>query len=371
MEVPAILVDPGSAAELSGHPPPTDHAMASIPWRPVRVRRLLLIGLGALLLPAGPASAHGGNGGSSSDYRAEITGYTPDAGADRGFELEIVQLGSRLELRRTTAREVVVLGYQGEPYLRLDATGVWENENSPATYLNRDRYASLSPPPSAQADAAPTWKRLHGGGSVRWHDHRAHWMSTIPPPQVEADPATPRVIFDDNEIDLLVDGMRTSAVVKLSWVPRPHAWAWLGLVAVGACAVLVLLAFRPRLGPWIALAAALAALLGRGPGTGWLLAGMAAVAAAIAGLVLSARTTDSTTGRWCSVVAGAIAVAIGFERLDVFHHALTSGWWPGTPQRGLVAVALGGGVAVVAAVFVSPTARRTAPDPTPSLHPSG
>jgi hypothetical protein len=358
--------------ELSGVLAPTPSAMASIPWRPVRVRRILLVGLGALLLPAGPASAHGGNGGSSSDYDVEITGYAPaTTGADTGFDLQVVQLGSRLELRRTTAREVVVLGYQGEPYLRLDADGVWENENSPAVYLNRDRYASQTPPATATPDAKPAWKRLHGGDSVRWHDHRAHWMATIPPAAVQAQPDVPRVIFADNHVDLLVDGTPMSAVVKVSWVPRPHPWIWLAFVAAGAGAALVLIAFRPRVGPWIALAAALAALVGRGLGAGWLLAGVTALVAGLVGLALSARSPDSAVGRWCSVAAGAIAVAIGFERLDVFHHALTSGWWPGTPQRCLVAIALAGGVAVVASVFVSPTVLRTAPRPAPSLHPSG
>ena len=134
--------------------------MASTPRRPGRVRRIVLIGFGALLLPAGPASAHGGNGGSSSDYRAEITGYTDGARGEEGFELQIVQLGSRVELRRTTAHQVVVLGYQGEPYLRLDADGVWENENSPAVYLNRDRFASQPPPATA---TRPTERRAEVG----------------------------------------------------------------------------------------------------------------------------------------------------------------------------------------------------------------
>ncbi len=345
----------------------------------------MLIGFGALLLPAGPASAHGGNGGSSSDYRAEITGYTDGARGEEGFELQIVQLGSRVELRRTTAHQVVVLGYQGEPYLRLDADGVWENENSPAVYLNRDRFASQAPPATATPDAAPAWKRLHGGDSARWHDHRFHWMSTIPPPQVQADPGRPRVIFADNHLDLLVDGTPVSAVVKLSWVPRPHPWIWLGLVAAAACLALVLIAFRPRVAPWVALVAAAAALVGRGPGTGWLVAGLIAVALAIAGVVSSvvprrpAAPAHGAKGagwpqvaaRWLPVAAGAAAVAIGFERLDVFHHALTSGWWSGTPQRCLVAVALAGGVAVVASVFVSPTALPSAPRPAPALRPSG
>ena len=219
--------------------------MASTPRRPGRVRRIVLIGFGALLLPAGPASAHGGNGGSSSDYRAEITGYTDGARGDEGFELQIVQLGSRVELRRTTAHQVVVLGYQGEPYLRLDARRrVGERELAGGVPQPRP-YASQAPPATATPDTPPAWKRLHGGDSARWHDHRVHWMSTIPPPQVQADPGRPRVIFADNHLDLLVDGTPVSAVVKLSWVPRPHPWIWLGLVAAAACLALVLIAFRP------------------------------------------------------------------------------------------------------------------------------
>jgi hypothetical protein len=266
---------------------------------------------------------------------------------------------------------------------------VWENENSPAVFLNRDRYASQTPPASATPDAAPAWKRLHGGDTVRWHDHRVHWMSTIPPPEVQADPGRARVIFDANHVDLVVDGSSVSAMLKLSWVPRPHPWIWLALVAAGACAALVLIAMRPWVGPWLALIAAAAALVGRGPGTGWLIAGLSAVALAIGGVVLAAASRDPIARRpglvgerwlpfarrWLPVAAGAIAVAIGFWRLDVFHHALTSGRWPGTPQRCFVAVALAGGMAVVAAVFVSPTVRptapRSAPRSAPALHPSG
>ena len=39
------------------------------------------------------------------------------------------------------ADEVQILGYEGEPYIRLDSTGVFENVNSPAHYINLDRFA--------------------------------------------------------------------------------------------------------------------------------------------------------------------------------------------------------------------------------------
>src|SRR5258706_7240692 len=92
-----------------------------------QVRRELL---GAALLaamvlaPAEPALAHGGNGGRSSDYRIEVTGYEGDP---RGITVHPVELGNRMELIRTSAKEVQILGYDGEPYLRPDPPGVFAN----------------------------------------------------------------------------------------------------------------------------------------------------------------------------------------------------------------------------------------------------
>ena len=84
-----------------------------------------------------------------------------------------------MELVRTTAKEVQILGYEGEPYLRLDADGVFENSNSPAHYINLDRFARKPIPASASAKAAPNWVKLSDGNSIRWHDHRTHWMDTV------------------------------------------------------------------------------------------------------------------------------------------------------------------------------------------------
>src|SRR3954454_7837067 len=143
-------------------------------WRVLAL--VAIIGVVALGSPAA-ALAHGGNGGAASDYRVRISGYSGDRS---GFELRIIELGNRVELRRTTAATVVVLGYEHEPYLRLDAGGVFENVNSPAHYLNQNRFASTVPPASATATATPSWTRIEAGASVRWHDHRAHWMSPTP-----------------------------------------------------------------------------------------------------------------------------------------------------------------------------------------------
>ncbi len=113
-----------------------------------------------VLTPAQPVLAHGGNGGAASDYRIEMTGFEGDS---TGIEVRPVELGDQMELVRTTADEVQILGYEGEPYLRLEAGGVFENVNSPAHYINLDRFARTPTPPTATATAQPNWVKLSDG----------------------------------------------------------------------------------------------------------------------------------------------------------------------------------------------------------------
>jgi hypothetical protein len=42
--------------------------------------------------------------------------------------VEVVDAGARLRVRNQTGREVMVLGYAGEPYLRVGPAGVPESE---------------------------------------------------------------------------------------------------------------------------------------------------------------------------------------------------------------------------------------------------
>ena len=175
--------------------------------------------LGALLLaalvltPAEPVFAHGGNGGPSSDYRIEVTGFDGDA---RGIEVRPVELGNRMELVRTTAKDVQILGYEGEPYIRLDSSGAYENINSPANYLNLDRFARQPTPESATASAEPRQ-------------------------DVREDPSVERVIFPANRVDLVVDGRQTAAIVEVTWLPPPSRMTWLVITSLAACLLLTAL----------------------------------------------------------------------------------------------------------------------------------
>jgi hypothetical protein len=127
----------------------------------------------------------------------------------------------RLELVNESDDEVVVLGYQDEPYLRVAPDGVYENLNSPATYLNTSTSGDGSPPDGLITTAAPRWRQLSSGREVRWHDHRSHWMAPTPP-SVLADPGRQQLLEPRWVIPITIDGQRVEAVGSISWVPGPN-----------------------------------------------------------------------------------------------------------------------------------------------------
>ena len=126
-------------------------------------------------LPAAAADAAG-----PTDYRTDIVSVEPKSDA---MTIEMIGGDSFISLRQLQPVEIVVLGYQGEPYVRFDADGViYENLRSPARWLNEDRYGNEEPPAIASADALPQWDRVADGGHYVWHDHRSHWMNPARPP---------------------------------------------------------------------------------------------------------------------------------------------------------------------------------------------
>jgi hypothetical protein len=91
-----------------------------------------------------------------------------------GLTMRVVDRGDQLALTNVTERDIVVLGYEGEPYLRVGPRGVFSNQRSSATFLNRDRFPTIQLPAQVNPKAAPVWRRVGGGRTVTWHDHRAH-----------------------------------------------------------------------------------------------------------------------------------------------------------------------------------------------------
>ena len=196
----------------------------------------------AALAVAVAAPLAGAHGGGIMTYRSVITSNDP---ALPGLSAAIVDRDDRIRLTNGSDRTLVVLGYEGEPYLRFDAGGgVWENRRSPAAYENAQRYGVGEPPAAADARTAPQWDRVSSSRTYEWHDHRIHWMSPIPPPAVKAAPERERHIFDWR-----VPGRAgVSRVVisgTLSYVPRTDDPNWTLIAAsalAGAAAVGTVLA---------------------------------------------------------------------------------------------------------------------------------
>jgi hypothetical protein len=198
---------------------------------------------------AQPAAAHTVPGVQPSNYRTTVDGTTP---AVRGLTVRSIDLGNELELQNDTHTNVVVLGYQGEAYLRVGPRGIFENIRSPAKYLNQTRDGKTPVPDSADPGAAPEWHQIGSGATARWHDHRAHWMGTDDPPEVARNPDH-RHLIDHWQLQLRRGSQAITVSGDLLWVPGPKPWGWLlGALAV-ATAVVAL--SRTRVWRWVIAAA--------------------------------------------------------------------------------------------------------------------
>ncbi len=202
-------------------------------------RARLVAALAVLMLAVTPtaALAHGGN----PNYRSVIDGVTPRV---PGVGFEVLDYDSYFQLMDQHGHEVVIYGYEGEPYARILKDGtVQVNQRSPATYLNDNRFAEVTVPPIANAKAPPQWKTFDDSGTFIWHDHRMHYMSTTTPPQVK-DKSKKTKIFD-YEIPISVDGKRGQIDGTLYWVgaantsKTPFIVAGIAIVLLGGALVLV------------------------------------------------------------------------------------------------------------------------------------
>ena len=165
----------------------------------------LLIGFSAA-----PALAHEGN----PDYRSVIDRVTPNV---PGVSFEVLSYDSYMQLLDQHGHEVVIDGYEGEPYARVLKDGtVQVNERSPAYYLNDTRFPTTQVPAAADPKAPPRWKTVDDSGTFLWHDHRMHYGSTATPPQVTD--ASRRTKIFDYAIPLRVDGRKGAIDGTLYWV---------------------------------------------------------------------------------------------------------------------------------------------------------
>jgi hypothetical protein len=212
---------------------------------------LLLVAVAALIGTA-QALAHG-RSGLGKGYVSTASGLKPNV---LGVAVAVLGGDDRLRLSNYSRKTIVILGYEGEPYLRFDARGVWANTRSPAAGLNRFRRPPPLVPGVNDSDAPPRWRFVARGSSYAWHDHRIHWTAPEPPSAVKNDPGAVHLIFHWR-VPGRVDGKPFQITGFLGYVPPPRSGGsgitWVVLTAgagLGAAAlVLVLLGARRRRAP--------------------------------------------------------------------------------------------------------------------------
>ncbi len=205
-----------------------------------RQHALLFAGacLGTLLFSAGPAGAHGTGGPPASNFHTILDGLRP---ATPGVDARLGSDREQIELGVTGSARVTVLGYDDEPYLRIDRRGVFENRNSRAVVINRSRI--MTSVPIRIRRGPPRWVKISNGPIAQWHDHRVHWMGGAHPAVVTRDPSHAHVI-DEWSIPLVVDGDAAAITGELRWQPPPTAWVW--WTAAAAVGSIVLVGLRTR-----------------------------------------------------------------------------------------------------------------------------
>lgn len=178
------------------------------------MRRAIRTGLLATLVSLGIAAPAAADEAVPSRYETTIESITP---AVDTVTVSMIGGDNFVELSVTAGHEVIVLGYEAEPYLWFQADGtVSENRRSKATYLDDTRYGTVEVPDDLLPSDEPEWVEIADGGRWAWRDHRAHWLSDTPPLGL-----APGDQVLDNTIPLDVDGQRVTVRLLSTWVPEP------------------------------------------------------------------------------------------------------------------------------------------------------
>jgi hypothetical protein len=200
----------------------------------------------ATLAPTNPAYAHAVTGVKASNYRSEIAGISGPSDVRDTLDVRLLDLGRRIELVNRSAVDVVVLGYDGEPWLRVGSGGTFENEYSNSAYQERQRRGRVSgPPPDPQrAAGAPKWHRTGDGTALRWRDRRTRYDAPAPE-RVQRAPDVRQVVVPRWTVELRRGDEQLGVAGRIVYVPPPAALPW-ALAAAGLFLATLLIARTPR-----------------------------------------------------------------------------------------------------------------------------
>ncbi len=315
-----------------------------------RVAALAAIGL---LLGAGPAAADAAEPG---DFASQVTSVEPDPG---GFIIETAGGDSFIVLTVEEGTEVVVLGYEDEPYLRFSADGtVEQNLHSPATYINDDRYGAndLVPEELQGVDVTtlePDWEEVAADGTFAWHDHRTHEMRPESPvPRGESYSWSAPVVLE-------VGDERVEVTGQITYESDLNPLPWVALALVAGVGLVLAAARLPEIVPpaVVALVGALATGVAwagwssQPSGTG---ASFVPVVIGLVAFLLAVAAVALARVRAVGLLAGGVFLATwAVFRIGVLSHPVLPTTVPFGVERVVTALALGVGVAAVVVAFRS------------------
>lgn len=186
-----------------------------------------------VVLPARPAFAHVVHSGDqATDFVSILTGLSPSM---PGVSAQLFENGQRLAVTNSTLVPLVVLGYHGEPYLRISHDGV------DANLASATEAAAAVRPTLPKVAGQPRWHRTGNADTAVWHDPRTHWSPSGTPPVVHAQSHTVTAWFIPARY-----GNRTLAITGLlRWQPGSSPIPWLVLAAGLAVALVTGAALSP------------------------------------------------------------------------------------------------------------------------------
>ena len=157
-----------------------------------------------------------------------VTPALPD-----GVDVDIV--GSDTFVRvRSVGHDVMITGYQNEPYMHIKTTGdVFVNDGSQTTLINGNRYGNVDTSNFVESPT-PVWRKIGTNGTAMWHDHRVHWMSPKRPAPID----TLGTVVEW-KVPFSVDGVATTMTGTLFLREKSSVLWWLAGFASLLCAVVL------------------------------------------------------------------------------------------------------------------------------------
>lgn len=304
---------------------------------------------GAVVLVVGVAVPARADSAEPTNYRSRVTGMDPQV---EGLRVEVAGGDSFLIVTADPGTTVAVPGYEGEPYVEIDPDGtVRVNRNSPAYWLNDDRFGRAPVPDTAGAGMTPSWDVVGGNGSYGWHDHRIHWMSPQPPPAVDVGQESTILQW---EVPMTVAAQPVTVTGVLEWLPSIPSWPWvLGLLAIAA--IVIAVAVSPvGLAVGAAAAVSVGAAQALSSPLGWWSEVPAWLPPVLALVLVGVAVTrrPSLTGTLVAVAAVLVGVWV-IQRLPSLWLPVLPTPLPEPIERSLVVVAGATSAAAVAALFRS------------------